>query len=384
MGDGLLRQSTEWGDLPYGGGWEDRLVASCPRFLTCAAFLKRKYNVSEEEIQSIGRTLYSGLSGGFEGPQALGSVFAENPSAKEVPTTLRAVSSTVLASVPLLGWNGNAQCDSDLNLYAQTGAPDSVSLLKLARDGSKYELYSVPADVAGNVAFRSFSVTPSGELRALADTHDHQTYVFEWRSDPSNPDRIKLDVPEHLTTKSIAVFQRGTMLVAGYFSKGADEQEHGNPFIAVFQPSGKLAVRITPRFGGVNLASLRTKLYEGASAVGDDGFIYLLRSDEVVVISESGQVVRRMPFKKPDSSLLATRVDESGGVVLVQLDGENGVGKPFRVEYLALDASTGKRRGLYVPESKLGNNLVCFIRNEGLTFLTVKDDKQVLVTAPLP
>jgi len=68
MDDGLLRQSTEWGDLPV-GGWEDSLVASCPRFVTCAAFLKRKYNVSPDDIQYVARTLYSGLIGGLEEPQ---------------------------------------------------------------------------------------------------------------------------------------------------------------------------------------------------------------------------------------------------------------------------------------------------------------------------
>lgn len=69
MDDGLLRESAEWGNVPGGGSWEDRLVASCPRFVTCAAFLKRKYNVSHEDIQFIGRTLYSGLSGGDEEPE---------------------------------------------------------------------------------------------------------------------------------------------------------------------------------------------------------------------------------------------------------------------------------------------------------------------------
>ncbi len=68
MDDGLLRQSAEWGNSPD-ESWEDRLVASCPRFVTSAAFLKRKYNVSHDDIQFIARTLYSGLIGGFEEPQ---------------------------------------------------------------------------------------------------------------------------------------------------------------------------------------------------------------------------------------------------------------------------------------------------------------------------
>jgi hypothetical protein len=79
-GDGLFRSSREWGDTQY-MGWEDRLVASCPRFVTCAAFLKRKYNVSHEDIQFIARTLYSGLSGGEEPQESNGLVNVERESA---------------------------------------------------------------------------------------------------------------------------------------------------------------------------------------------------------------------------------------------------------------------------------------------------------------
>ena len=219
---------------------------------------------------------------------------------------------------------------------------------------------------------------------ALADARDRHTYVFEWRSDPGNPNQLKLDVPEHLTTKSIAAFQSGAMLVAGYFNGTADEQNRGKSFMAIFDPSGKLATGIADKFAPVDLGSLRTRLYEVATAIGDDGLIYILRSDEVVAISESGQVVRRMPFKKPVPGLLATRIDESGGVVLVELAKENGQGQPFTMQYLSLDASTGRKKGLYAPESSMGNNLVCLSRNEGLTFITVKQDKQTLVTAPLP
>lgn len=142
--------------------------------------------------------------------------------------------------------------------------------------------------------------------------------------------------------------------------------------------------RVSGKFRDFELASIPTKLYEGASAVGDDGLIYLLRPDEVVVVSASGQVLRRMPFKKPDPSLLATGIYESGGTVLVQLFKNNGMGKPVTEQYLTMDASTGKRVGFYEPGPDMLGSLVCFTRNEGLTFLTVKEQKQILVTAPLP
>jgi len=62
-GDGLTRRSEQWGNLPDGGTWEDRLVATCPHFVKCAAFLKQKYHVSHEDIQFIGQTLYQGFTG---------------------------------------------------------------------------------------------------------------------------------------------------------------------------------------------------------------------------------------------------------------------------------------------------------------------------------
>jgi hypothetical protein len=91
-----------------------------------------------------------------------------------------------------------------------------------------------------------------------------------------------------------------------------------------------------------------------------------------------------MPFKKPDPSWLTTGIYESGGIILVQLFRGNGMGKTITAQYLTIAASTGKRLGFYEPGPDLVGGLVCFTRNEGLTFLTVKDEKQVLVTAPLP
>jgi len=160
------------------------------------------------------------------------------------------------------------------------------------------------------------------------------------------------------------------MLVAGLLQPNppTSRSEARTSWLYLMPPAGSR--RAFPvKFGDFDLASIRTKLYEGASAVGDDGFVYLLRSDEVIVISSPGRWCRRMRFKNPDPSLLATRVDESGGTVLVQLDRDNGNRQAFHDAISALDASTGKRRGFYAPEPALGNSLVCFTRNEGLTFL---------------
>jgi hypothetical protein len=90
-----------------------------------------------------------------------------------------------------------------------------------------------------------------------------------------------------------------------------------------------------------------------------------------------------MSFKKPSPELLATRIDVSGGLVDVELLKEQGMGKPYKPEFLLLNAATGERVALYEPEPALGNNLLCFSRSAGFVFFTVRDDKDTAVTAAM-
>ena len=303
-------------------------------------------------------------------------------SAAQEPAILRE-SSAVAWPVPPFPAGGNTQCDADGNLYFRIFPSDG--LLKVAHDGSKYHLYELPAGDSDSkrYGFVEFNVTPSGDLRVLSDGSGGAYYVLLLDPDFSGSSKTKLETPEHLSLNSFAAFESGAMLVTGYFNRHADQESQGKTYTAMFEPSGKLRTLIAGHFGDVDLASVGKKLSETGATLGEDGFLYLLRSDEVVVISESGTIVRRMPFKKPSPGMPATRIDVSGGLLSVELVKEPEIGKEVKPQYLVLNASTGERVGLYQPDPTLGNHLLCFSRSTGFAFLTMRDDKHTLVTAPL-
>jgi len=300
------------------------------------------------------------------------------------PTVLRE-SSSVPSQVPMFSALGSSQCDSDGNLYFNTSLdPRDSGLLKIAHDGSKFRLYKLPSsDADTKYFFGQFNVTPSGDFRVLAQGSDHATYVFLFDASLGSTSKTKLELPDHVRVNSFAAFESGTLLVTGYFSPKAEPQDQGKIYTAIFEASGKLRAVVTAHFANFDLASIAKKFKEGGAAIGEDGFLYLLRPNEVVVISENGTIVRRMPFNKPSAELIADRIDVSGGLLDIELLKDQGLGKELKAQFLVLNASTGKQVGLYhEPEPSFGS-FVCFSRGEGFTFTTIRDDKLTLLTAPL-
>ena len=331
---------------------------------------------------------------------AVWAISALAPGADRGATTALHTASTVPWTVPPFQSKGKTQCDSDGDLYFDVAIDISnpTVVMKVAHDGSKYEIYSLPSrpDVLTQIV--AFSVTRSGELRVLALTRAKRTgagasafpyeqaevSVYTYGDDPGNPSVTKLAAPEHMDPRSFAAFESGAVLVTGYLTGQAAPEQQGKTFTGVFQSSGKLAAGVSGNAGNVDLATLGKKIYEGDAVSGEDGFIYVLGPEAVVVVSESGAVVRKMPFKKPDSTFTAQDLWVSGGLAVIGLYTGEGPGKQLKVQYLAVNASTGEPLGWYEPEEALGNHAVCFSRSEGLTFLTVnKDGKFILASAPV-
>jgi len=90
-----------------------------------------------------------------------------------------------------------------------------------------------------------------------------------------------------------------------------------------------------------------------------------------------------MPFKKPGPELIASRIDVSGGLLDVELAKSQGMGKPVDIQFLVMNASTADRMGLYESGPELGDLMLCFTRSSGFDFLGTKDEKIMLLSAPL-
>jgi hypothetical protein len=295
-------------------------------------------------------------------------------------------SSSAIWQMPPPTAMGNTQCDADGDVYFKTSlGPDETGFMKVSSDGSKYHFYKMPTGDGDSASyqFRGVNVTRGGDLRVLAYSSLFQPYIFSFDPDLNGTEKIRLELPEHVQVQSFASFESGATLVAGYYDGHADKKVQGKPYMAVFDASGKLRITVSGRFNDVSLSTVHKKLSEGGSSLGEDGFLYLLRPNEIVVISEFGAVVRRMTFKKSSPEWLAVRIAVSGGLAAVELLKDEGRGKDFGIEFLALDASTGEPIGLYKPEPDLGNNFLCFSRATGFSFMGIKDGKVVQMTAPL-
>lgn len=303
----------------------------------------------------------------------------------QAPTILSETSSTTWP-VPMFSAQGHPQCDADGNLFFRISLSLSdTSFLEIAADGLKYHLFEMPANNADSTSYRfgQFNVTPSGELRVLTYGSDQKLHVFLFHADFSGTTKTKLESPAYLHVDSFATFGSGAILVTGFFTKAAGKEHEGKRYTAIFAQSGKLNAVLGLQQEDVDFGSVGKKFAEGGAALGEEGFLYLLRPNEILVISESGTVVRRVPFKKPSPELLATRIDVSGGLVDVELVKVQGMGKPIKTQFLVLNASTGERVAYYEPEPALGNNMLCFSRTTGFVFFTVRNDKSTALTAAI-
>jgi hypothetical protein len=281
---------------------------------------------------------------------------------------------------------GEPLCDSDGNLYFHlgNGAYDNAEILEISSDGSSGASYKLPRELVDKTYFQSFFVTPDGSVYLSVQQAAKDLLVLGFDSDGKAGGPVRLETPEHLQVQNFAVFNDGSVLVAGYFNQNASSKLEGEKYAAIFEASGKLRKRFPQ--GAMGTVDIKPKLAyipDGAAALSEDGNLYLLGSDEILVFSSSGQVIRRLKFKKPDTETAVSRFNLSKGLLAITLskvDKKNQIQR----QYLVMSATSGDVLGWYVPSAETGSNDVCFNNAEGFIFMgSDAGNKMYLVTAPL-
>jgi hypothetical protein len=292
-------------------------------------------------------------------------------------------SSSHLLEVPSFGYYGNAQCDKDGNLFFHSNSTifNQAAVLKLSAGSWEPTIFKISADFLDNTAFEQFSVSPSGTLWLLGESKDH--YIYTFSSDGQMTGRTRLEVPDHLNLQDFAVSDRGTSLVAGFFDSKADAPVRGTTYVALLDHSGRLLHRFNEPYEAVDLSTVGKAIQGGNAVFGDDGFIYLLHSASVLVVSESGAVVRRIKFDKPDHTAIPTRIAVSNGMAAIWL---SKVGSDDRItqQFLLLNAETGEPFAIYTPSEEISHwGALCFSRKEGFEFYAVESGRVKLINAAL-
>jgi hypothetical protein len=303
---------------------------------------------------------------------------AASPAKETSVITLQASGETKLG-IPGFSFVDTAQCDDSGNMFFLTqDSSEGTQIFKLSPDGSKFDYIVDKLDEP--FAFIGFRVGSHGEVLNLYQT-EKAVYLSRRRQGQNNPTRTKLDLPAHIHPQQFAVFPSGSVLLSGYYGKEAKKAEMGRKYLAVFGPDGRLRRNLKADTGEVEIDKLTTTLPEGSATIGQDGFAYFLGTNVVKVVSENGDLIHGFKFDRPEG-FQPIRLGVSGGYLMIDFR-TSTLGKAVESRYLVMNASNGLDRRWYKPGDGLGNNLMCFAADQGLTFFRVEGGRLKLVRATL-
>jgi hypothetical protein len=246
--------------------------------------------------------------------------------------------------------------------------PDAIEIFELAQpDESGSKMFRVPFEISSKYDLIKFAVALSGRVYILGVNAANAFHLFRLESNGEAKDS-QLDTPVGAAATDIGVFANDTILVAGYYTQEAPQDLRGRSYAALFDSSGKLLGDLEQKLSGER-PLLDPARYNGFSIrPGEDGNLYVLHSDSVLVVSPSGGVVRRLRLKKPDTQSDAVGLALSGRQICVELSSVT-LGKSTKPTFLVLDATTGKDQGYFAPPEDLRANWVSFTSQDGFVFL---------------
>ncbi len=274
--------------------------------------------------------------------------------------------------IPVLpfGYFGEPLCDSNGNLFfhRDTGQLGDIDIFRISGSGDDTTSYRLDDERGARYNFHSFAVSPSGNVFIFAQDLKGAYVVIDFAADGTVRAESTLDTPKNLDVRNFGIFDDGAALISGSFNGRASARLTGRNYVAIYEPSGKLRVHLK-RFDTTSLSNIGPQVTQGSVAIGRDGFAYFLFGREVAVVSGSGEIVRRIKFAGPRFNGFATRLNISGGLLVVTIS-RDGTDSTITREYLILDASTGEQLGHYTAGPELQNQDACFNESEGFTFLT--------------
>lgn len=301
------------------------------------------------------------------------------------PTVL--VPSVRVLEAPAFPIMGSAQCDKYGNMYFHVGNDFSnTDILRLAPDGKEGARFKLAGEFANKTNFASYSVSPEGEVYVFAGLQEKwEPLLFHFDSKGEAGTPVKVDLPEQVVDDDIMAFDSGAIFFWGHYDEPAPEKLRGQPYVALVDPSGRTILRLRSLpISQIEEASL-SDVHEGGGTVAEDGNLYFLSKQDIVVISQTGNVIRRLRFEKPDPKSTAIGIRVSAGLAAIVLaiplpDVKHGV----KLAYLVVDTFSGDVRGYYeLPDNLRSARDVCFSRKEGLSFIGPESGQMKLITAPL-
>ena len=295
----------------------------------------------------------------------------------DLPHLLTVTSVVTYAAPSAWGNLGFPECTQDGDIYYYTGRPTGdLEVLKVSPDA--YALYHLPSSTGKLGQYGGMSVTVDGRLW-IAVYSDDRVVAISLGHNGEVADHVTLEVPSPFQMEQFAAFNDGAFFVEGHRTSASGSQTHER-YAAIIASSGKLQTMLELELPTFHAAMIPP---DGGVTIGSDSNAYLITAHEVIVISESGTVLRHLPFKKPDEDSAAQKIAVSGGQVAIWLSKADQQ-RNVTTELLVMDAQSGDRIGIYKAGDGLPSMPDCFSRRSGFLFLEgAIDGKAQLLSAAL-
>jgi hypothetical protein len=295
------------------------------------------------------------------------------------------VSSSKTLSTPSLFFMGNTQCDDKGDIFFLAGSPQTPVVYKLMRDGS-HDVYGLLGDDARSNYYKAFHADRDGKVSLLeVDLKSHSPVMFSFEEDSTSPVRTVLDISPDMDPSGVHSFiqlKAGHILLQGFFGQNAPAKDRGRGYIAEFDASGRLLHTFREKDG----AAVEDGHWAGhASALeGDDGFIYVLLPDRVLVLSQTGRVRKTITLAPPEQGYMASQMYLAGSRLAIGYfkTGPAVQGTKLETLYALIDASSGRQLRAYKPAAELMNSFLVGFSDEGFIFYQSGRDGEInLLTA---
>lgn len=305
------------------------------------------------------------------------SVDRQMVATPETPRTLLSTSIRLVDAPSEFASSGSPQCDASGNIYFSTGIQGNYRdspILKLSTEN--FKLYKLPSEDINLGQHGQMSESPDGTLW-LALSGPDATTLLRFNSNGEVTSHVRLDRFANFVLEEFVAFDNDVFFVES-FRRPTERDRTIKRYAAMVNASNQELS--SPKLELPTL-DLRSKTPpDGAVAEGSDGNLYLLESQEVVVVSQSGETIRHLRFRKPDSNYISSNISLSGGWVSIWFAKPN---EQHRIthEFLVIEAVSGKVIGLYSMGEELGRGMpICFSRQDGFTFLGgIADGKMKLI-----
>ena len=297
-------------------------------------------------------------------------------SGAPVPLT---ASSSRLIGVPVGSFSLPAQCDAKGDIYFYAGLANESVVFEARRDGSHF-MHGLSTQDAKDYDYVSYRVDADGKIAFLVSDRSETPHLFELRDDGTSPTHTKLNAPDDMPASTVYNFIRlenGHIVVQGYAKPKAAKDGGARAYLAEYDSAGTLVRKTLEKAPGIDITQWPAST---AAAQGEDGSVYILEPDKIVVLSPSGEVGREIKLAPPQPDYRPYLLYLAGQRLAVGYAKTEKSPHKLQTLYALLDASTGQPIRLYEPSPELGNSLVCF-SSDGFIFYRVDHGRIKLVTA---